>query len=222
MNIAEQTVWVITGGSIGKTWLKSRIEAYWKEANRLPFFIGVDGGVGTLIESGYQPDYILGDFDTLDPKYMNQMESLGVQMKQLDPIKDMTDTHAVFEWLVGNGCTSVRLFGFSGTRMDHSMANMFVPFRYESLVDVCYENETNTIYFHQQPKVWTIKKEAHEYISIVPIESLQVIETKGLKYNVTDKVFHVYDSYGVSNEIEGKTCDIQLGSGKGWIILSND
>ncbi len=217
-----QAVWVITGGSIDESWLKSCIEAYRKEAGRLPFLIGVDGGVGCLLSIGHRPDYILGDFDTLDKGDMERVELMGVPMTRLDPIKDMTDTHAVFDWLASNGHASVKLFGFSGTRMDHSLANMLVPFSYSTFSDICYENTTNKIYFHQRPKVWNIDKCGFRYIAIVPIEPLQVIETQGLKYNVSNREFRVYDSYGISNEIEGEGCTIHLGEGKGWIILSND
>lgn len=222
MNEINQDVWVVTGGTIDSPWLKEQIKAYQREAKGLPFFIGVDGGVATLVDMGYIPNYILGDFDTLDASYREALIERGVETTQLDPVKDVTDTHAVLDWLASKGYVSFRLYGYNGSRMDHTMANMLVPFDYDIFEDVQYMNKTNIVYFHQYPKEWYIQKKGYRYLSIVPIEPLSVLETKGLKYRVENKEFKVYDSYGISNEIIDEACRLKLGKGKGWIILSND
>jgi len=223
---------VITGGDVSSHQLRSFYECYnlTNDTSEKLFIIGVDGGCAYCKETGIPLDLILGDFDTLDSKTKLYYQRNNVKTIELDPIKDKTDTHAAFDYIKEKDFESVFIFGGTGTRLDHSLANLMISFSYCETIDFVFIDAHNYI----KPVVGpaTIKNDCFpnefdefKYLSILPIEETIVSATKGLKYNIQNKNLKPFDSLGISNEItaDGKNdFEICIESGRCLVIKSRD
>ena len=82
-------------------------------------FIAADGGLTAMLARGFEPDLLIGDFDSL-----GGTPPQGVPVITLPVEKDVTDTHAAAAEGIKRGCTRFEIYGGLGGRPDHSLANL--------------------------------------------------------------------------------------------------
>ena len=82
--------------------------------------IAADGGLSYLKELDIAPDYVIGDFDSLGriPDFNRE------RLKLLPCEKDTTDTHEAIMAGIDMGCTAFHIYGGTGGRLDHTLANI--------------------------------------------------------------------------------------------------
>ena len=89
--------------------------------------IAVDGGLAAVDRMGLKPDVILGDFDTVAPDILHKYEEKdGIKIVRLVPEKDDTDTESAVRYAMKHGVTEIDVLGGTGSRFDHTYANMFL------------------------------------------------------------------------------------------------
>ena len=112
---------IFTGGTIDREAVR---EYFRKEPPDL--VVAADRGLEFCFHSGIHPDYIVGDFDSIRPEiiayYRGQKE---IPIDTYRPEKDMTDTDIALEKAVQMGADSIVFFGATGTRLDHTLSNIF-------------------------------------------------------------------------------------------------
>ena len=112
---------IFTGGTIDREAVR---EYFRKEPPDL--VVAADRGLEFCFHSGIHPDYIVGDFDSIRPEiiayYRGQKE---IPIDTYRPEKDMTDTDIALEKAVQLGADSIVFFGATGTRLDHTLSNIF-------------------------------------------------------------------------------------------------
>ena len=215
---------IVSGGKIETKDLLT----YLKHQENDIYIIGVDGGCQVLYDAAIVPNHILGDFDSLDKKIKAYYVKEHLSISELDPIKDVTDTHAAFEIAKELGAEAIDVFGFLGTRLDHSLGAIMMGFKYSESIHVRFFDSHNIVYFVDGKRRITVEKTSEElqkefrYLSIIPIEEAHIIKTINLKYPLKAAQLFPYDSYGVSNEINGRQGTIEVKEGKLLIIQSND
>ena len=80
--------------------------------------IAADGGYAKLQAVGIHPDLVIGDFDSLGAA-PNEREVIV-----LPTVKDVTDTWAAIELGKERGYTEFWLYGCTGGRFEHTLANV--------------------------------------------------------------------------------------------------
>jgi len=108
--------------------------------------IGIDGGCAMAESLGLELDLMIGDFDSLDSDTFIRMQEKAKECIRLNPMKDLTDTHAAFEYLSDKGYDKAIILGAFGTRIDHTMANMYVAMKYAQKIDIEFIDEHNKIF----------------------------------------------------------------------------
>ena len=79
---------IVTGGTVDYSFAVS----YRKEHN-FDYCIAADSGIRFFVQSGIQPDEVLGDFDSADPAQLSQLRSNSkIIFHQYRPEKDAVDT----------------------------------------------------------------------------------------------------------------------------------
>ena len=91
--------------------------------------LAVDGGGKTLVDLGYQPQLLLGDFDSLPLSYQDDLKAKGVQILSYQPEKDWTDLELAFNQLTTEKCRTAQVFGALGGRLDHTLANIALLYK---------------------------------------------------------------------------------------------
>ncbi|WP_225744221.1 thiamine diphosphokinase [Marinilactibacillus sp. Marseille-P9653] len=174
------------------------------EKNLKDIYVGVDRGGLFLVEKGYTPDLVLGDFDSITKEEKSLIEHKAKKVIPFKPEKDDTDAELslVYAEKLFN-VEKIYLYGWAGGRIDHLMSTLMIPLqpRFEQLVsNLIFVDQTNSIHFYSSGE-YSVQKEADkQYCSIIgltPIEEMTI--GNGFKYTVSDTNYD-YPIALISNE----------------------
>lgn len=186
--------------------------------------IGIDGGARFLYEADLAPDLLVGDFDSLDPLILRHYQEKKIETLQFNPQKDETDTQLALATAMDRGCQEIYLFGATGTRLDHVIANVQILAQaVRRGVKAWLIDAHNRI--HLVDKEETIKKSEQfgTYVSFFPLTTtVQGLTLKGFVYPLEDAVIYSDKSLTVSNEISDETAFISYREGLLLMMESKD
>lgn len=193
--------------------------------------ISVDGGLEYCKLCGIQPDYLVGDFDTIaDDILQEYAANPWIQVKRYDPQKDLTDTDAAVNLaieLIQNNKepeNMVYLLGGIGSRMDHTMANIgCLKKTMQAGIPMKIMDEHNCIYgFSQSFRLYREQLVYQEYLSLLALEQVEGLTIKGMKYETDHITLSVLESRGVSNQLEQEEAEVEFTSGVVLVVESRD
>ncbi|MBR3811035.1 MAG: thiamine diphosphokinase [Agathobacter sp.] len=211
---------IISGGHIDDVFALN----YLKE-NTYDCIIAADAGMDFLYRNHLVPDIIAGDFDSVESESLAYFSGLnGVQIEKLNPIKDDTDTEFVLREAIRRGATEIALFGATGTRMDHVLANIYLlGIGLEHHVDIQIVDEHNRIRMIDDCLELEKAKQFGSYVSILPVKGdAKGVTLEGMKYPSEDIDMFCFSSLGVSNEIVSQKAKISVKQGVLLVIESRD
>lgn len=193
---------IVTGGKLEEAFAKKTIA---KLRGKETCVIGVDRGAAFLHEQGIMPDYIVGDFDSLDREVVEYYKNeTAVTIREFNPVKDATDTEIAVRLGMELGCESLVILGATGGRLDHLWANvqvLAIPFR--AGVDAQILDAQNQIRLIGG-RTCIRKVDAYgKYFSVFPLGgAVSGFSIQGAKYPLEDHELSFTDSLCVSNQIE--------------------
>src|SRR5699024_8435931 len=94
-------------------------------AEESDFILAADGGIRYTIKAGINPDLVMGDFDSISKKHLDLIKDKGISIEQFPVKKDKTDSELCVDYLIDKGAKHIVLFGALGSRIDHSLANIY-------------------------------------------------------------------------------------------------
>lgn len=156
---------IITGGNINKEFLQKFLQE-----NEYEKIIAADKGLEKLNEINAKPDYIIGDFDSVNAEVLEQYKNIPITY--LKPDKDFTDTHMALKLAIEQGSKKITIVGAIGTRFDHSIANIHI------LKETLENNiEAEIIDEHNKIKLINMdtkinRDDTYKYISLIPLTTV--------------------------------------------------
>lgn len=212
------TAILICGGTLSAAFLRETTEQY-KDA----VVYAVDGGLTVADEAHVLPDFLVGDFDTADADLVERYEERCVTLRHL-PEKDATDTELAIDEAIDRGADEIILLGATGSRMDHTLAN--VHMLYKMLlrgVSAYILNENNRMSLHKESFQKQKKDMFGTYVSFLPFwGEVSELTLKGLKYPLERKTLTAGNSLGISNEVKEEKIEVSFTSGYLLMIESRD
>ena len=208
---------IISGGDINKKFAKNEITN--KDYKNI---IAVDKGLEVLDKCKIKPNYIIGDFDSVDKKILKKyINDKSIKVIKLNPEKDYTDTHMAIKHAIELESTDITIIGAIGTRIDHTLANIHIlKETLENKIRCNIVNEKNNIFLVDT--TIEIKKE-YPYISLIPFTTtVKDVTLKGFKYTLDNATMKIGESIGISNEQIEEKAIIEIGEGILIIIQSLD
>ncbi len=180
------------------------------------FVICADLGLEYASLASITADVAVGDFDS-GAKRGNYK-----RLVTLPTEKDDTDTMSAARIAVDNRATEAVLLCCTGTRFDHTYANLFVlDYLRENGVDACITDEHNKIFLLKN-STKRIAKQAG-YLSVLPFCSVaEGVSISGVKYPLKNANLTSDFPIGVSNEIVEPFACVTVNSGTVAIVLSSD
>lgn len=197
--------------------------------------IAVDGGLKFCYENHIPVNYVVGDFDTIEPEILAYYKRLGkAGFKTYKAEKDMTDTKAALELavqLAKQPCqnqgeqTEIILLGGTGTRMDHTLANIgCLTYALEQQIPLKIIDSHNCMYaydhsfaIHRKQLIYT------KYLSLMAMGTkVNNLTIRGLKYQVENITLPLLSDWGVSNELLEEKAEITFSDGILLVIESRD
>lgn len=208
---------IITGGSIQDEFALSFLEKH------DVFITAADRGLEFCIRHDIIPDLVVGDFDSLDPRWKVWMENADIpEILRLQPEKDDTDTQSAVNYVREKGYDTIYLLGAIGSRLDHVMANInLLPYMKEKGADIIIIDQSNHISLLPPGTEIIIRREDQfgDFVSFMPWGSgIKGLCLKGFKYPLKDQDISVMDAgLTVSNEIIEEKAHIYYQTG--WLIM---
>lgn len=206
---------IISGGHVNYDFLLTMLK------NNYAYVIAVDGGMNSLWVINIKPDAILGDFDSCISHALNIFRGNKVKEIRFEVQKDKTDTDLAIEHMIDRGIEEADIIGASGTRLDHTLANIMMLFKYESLINLSMMDIHNKIIVGKRSMF--IEKGDYNYLSLLPMsDEVKGVNLEGVAYPLAACNLKRESSFGISNEIIGEVCQLSFLSGQLIVIQSQD
>ena len=202
---------IISGGTINEGFVE-KILAENEEA----YIIGVDRGVEYLYRKQIMPQYIVGDFDSIDSEIIDYYRNeTHVSIREYNPVKDATDTEIAIRLGITLGSSEILVLGATGGRIDHLWANIqTLSVACRAGVKAYCLDERNKISVTDGP---CILKKSEAYGPFLSVFSLtgEIFDfnLKGTKWPLSHHTLKPCDSLTVSNRFEEEEVEIDFSSG---------
>lgn len=228
---------VVTGGFVDDKFTLDYIK---KEKYDKSF--AVDRGLVFFQRTGLIPDYIVGDFDSVEGSVLEAYEKPEAyegaepcrekrpQIVRLNPMKDDTDTEHALHMALDMGCDSVHIFGGTGTRLDHVLGNLqLLGYALRRQAECMMLDPCNRIRLIDRETVLEKEKQFGTYVSLIPYTPrVTGLTLEGFLYPLkhhTMSSFYLKDAApisGISNEIVARQARISLDEGILVLVESRD
>jgi len=184
--------------------------------------IAADSGARHCRKLGLKPGILLGDFDSISKSDWDALNDNETEILKFPSEKDMTDSELAIDIALERGCDKVILLGAVGSRLDHSLSNVFLL---KKLTDRNCEgviaDEKNEIRLIRDSI--ELKREVDAVVTLLPMAGNAVgVSTKGLRYPLHDATLEAGSSWGVSNEFSEDTAMVTVKKGYLLVIVSRD
>jgi thiamine pyrophosphokinase len=196
---------IVGNGEIADSaWLSNKVKNYCPD-----LIIAADGGFNHLKKAMITPHVLLGDFDSIE----SLPESKSFKILTFPKEKDFTDIELAIEHAIVKGCDSICLAGATGSRLDHSIANIFLLRKlYESGIESEIVDEHHEMFLINGHK--TLYGFEGALLSLLPLDPIvSGVTLKGFKYPLENASIRMGDTIGISNIVISKNCEINASNG---------
>lgn len=207
---------IISGGDVTKQILENTLKN-----NEFNNIIAVDKGLEILDKCKIQPNYIIGDFDSVNKDLVQKYKKS--EIIKLNPEKDFTDTHMAIKLAYKIESNYITIIGAIGTRIDHTIVNIHILKEcIERKITCEIIDKNNKIMLINKPCYINLEKE-YKYISLIPLTTnVTGVTLEGFKYPLKNATLSIGESIGVSNEQIEQKAKIKLKKGILICIKSRD
>ena len=202
---------IVSGGSIQDAFALQMLNEI-----QPAYVIGVDSGLAFLYRNQVEPTHIVGDFDSVDPEviayYKNKTD---IPIREFNPVKDATDTEIGARLALELGADVLYLFGATGTRLDHVLANIqMLKIALDAGVKAYLVDECNRISLWNEEVTLSKEESFGTYFSIFPFgDSVEKVSITGAKYPLNEYHLTNRESRCVSNEVAEEEVHITFSDG---------
>ncbi len=186
------------------------------------YIISVDGGAEHLRKMNITPNILIGDFDSANSQDLNYFIDQGIETYKFPIEKDMTDSELAIEKALEAGADEILLIGATGSRIDHSFANVLLLKKCLDIgIKACIIDDNNQIYIFNS--TFSLQKQDGYKLSLIPIsEKVTGVTTEGLKYKLENATMLLGTSWGISNEFLEDYITVTINEGVLLVCVSRD
>ncbi|MGL5820330.1 MAG: thiamine diphosphokinase [Sarcina sp.] len=182
--------------------------------------LAVDRGFEIFYDNEIEPDYIVGDFDSIDEKYKNEIDEkkkIGYPKE-----KDYTDSDIAISVALEQGATEIILLGMTGGRIDHFLGNI-------GLLDKALKHNVKAYIIDEVSKMFLVNRNITlsgnygEVFSLYAYTSeVRGLTIKNAKYELLKYDLDAFESLCNSNEFLDKDIEVSFDEGKLLVIYSKE
>ncbi|MBF0259715.1 MAG: thiamine diphosphokinase [Desulfamplus sp.] len=205
-----------------------------------------DGGAGHIKRMNLVPDIVIGDLDSIEDEVKHYINSYIIQNRvaliKYPTKKNASDTELAVLWAIDQGATDITLAGVTGTRMDHTLSNIFLLHTIAQRGIECrIVDDHNEIYLlshcvaghesvdeqeslsRMDVSAISVTGEPGGLLSIIPVTQMVTgLTLKGLEYPLDNADLTFGSSRGISNVFNENVAHISLKQGIMLVIKSSD
>ena len=187
-------------------------------------FVGVDRGSLWILEEELALALAVGDFDSVTVEERQLIQERAQHFVQAQPEKDDTDLElALLTIFEKNPQAQVTIFGALGGRIDHMLANVFLPSNpklapYMRQIEI--EDGQNLISYCPEGTSQLEPRSDYNYLAFMPVRDSQ-LTIIGAKYELTEANFFFKKVYA-SNEYIDREVSVTCPDGYVVVLHSKD
>lgn len=216
----HRKILIISGGSISDEFAKE-----WIGQHQPDFTIVADSGMEFVRRASLVPDMIIGDFDSVRKDTLDFFkEYQGIIWKELNPVKDDTDTEFAIRQAISLGAKEITVLGATGTRLDHVLGNVaLLGIGLQEQVAIQLVDANNRIRMIDKSLKVSREGQFGNYVSLLPYSGeVKGVTLKGFKYPLENFTMGSFSSLGISNEIVEEEAEILFEEGILLVIEARD
>ena len=177
--------------------------------------IAADSGAVHAKAAGLAIDIAVGDFDSIPPTLLEELESAGVKIERHPVVKDATDLELAINVALREGVDVITVVGGHGGRVDQSFANAFViaspAYAHVSMHAVLDSALVSVV--HGGGGV-TFTGHPSDIVTILPVHGNALgVRTVGLEYRLDGETLSSGTTRGVSNVLLDREATVSLEEG---------
>jgi thiamine pyrophosphokinase len=177
--------------------------------------------VEACLALGLVPDIIVGDMDSVSTDVLVRAEALGAKVVRFPAHKDETDLELALLEAARLEARVVDIHGAVGGRIDHTMANMDLGFRFTRLgldIRVCGD-WGEALFLSGQVRCVELVGNPGDTVSLMPwTERASGVCTWGLEYPLNEEDLRRGYTRGVSNRMIGEAAGVSVRVGDLLVI----
>jgi thiamine pyrophosphokinase len=176
-----------------------------------PFVVAADGGAATALAFGLTPDVVIGDFDSLAPSALSDLNDLKLERYPRD--KDFTDGELAIRRALDVSPQELWLIGFlGGPRLDQALANVMLLTHIEIPATLLDERNECRLVRAGVPYAW--RPETGEIVSLIATSGpVTGVTTRGLRWRLANETLRLGQTRGVSNEPVAEDASVSVDGG---------
>lgn len=192
------------------------------EVERSDYIIGIDKGLECLYKENIEPDIIVGDFDSVDRNILDKIITSKKELLKYPPEKDYTDTQLAVNKALEMMADEIVILGGTGSRVDHSMANIGLLYQCMKKGKRAYIKDVNNTLFMIDKNSYLEAKEFQIFSLVAFGGFVKKLNIKGAKYELNNYDLFPQDNITISNEFIGERVKVSFETGDLLVIYSKD
>jgi thiamine pyrophosphokinase len=191
-----------------------------KECENSELIICADGGAEFAYKYGIIPNYLIGDFDSINEEILEYFKTAETEIIKYSSEKDYTDTEICVYKALELKCDEICILAGIGGRMDHSLGNIGLLHIIEKANATGYIAAEDCYIYLCISEINIFGKKG-DILSILPFKDEAIgVYLDGLKYPLTNFNIPFGSPLGISNIMLGEKCTVKIQSGE-LLILKN-
>lgn len=198
------------------------IDIFEFENSNIEYVICADGGLEKAENLKLIPDIIIGDLDSVNKLVLKKYLDMNIELIKYPAEKNNTDMELAIEYALEKGFKDIILIGATGSRLDHTFANiLLIESYYKKGIKLKIIDNNNIIQLITNNM--EIQNKRDYFVSIVPItEFIEGLTLKGFKYPLNNVIVNRGSTLCISNQIVSEKGIITLNKGTALLFISKD
>ncbi|MCY6483995.1 thiamine diphosphokinase [Clostridium aestuarii] len=193
-----------------------------KEIEDCTYLICADSGANCLYEYDICPDFIIGDFDSIEPKVFEYFKNKHSNIIQYPPEKDYTDTEIAVNKAVELGANKIILLGCTGTRIDHSLGNLGMLIKCLKLGVSAYIKDKHNVVTITNKPITLLGSRGKTFSLVAYYENVDELSISGAKYPLDKFYLEIGNPITISNEFIEEQVEINFKKGTLLVIYPTE
>lgn len=186
-----------------------------KLLEKIDIIICADGGSNTAKKMNINPDYIIGDLDSVEPAVIDFFKNQNKTKIIHNNDQDKTDLELALILAESLEPNEIKIFGAIGDRIDHTLANILCLTIINPEIKAQIIDEKNTMELVENSMEVSGNKD--DIVSIVPLTDIFGLTYSGMKWLLSNKDTK-FGWFGISNKLSENIANISLREGKLLVI----
>ncbi len=184
------------------------------EGARAELIVCADGAAEQARSAGLECQAVVGDLDSISPDTLRFFRERGAEILSV-PDQDHNDFEKALDYLLTKWSGDVHVYGMTGGRLDHALANLSIMLRYTGRFRslLAFDSTSEYRFLTKDRDQCSMECPIGTRISLIPFGEAMGVVTKNLRYPLAMEMLRLGQREGLSNQATGSPVSISIEKG---------